>query len=214
MDRPVIEVRQSRKLVDDIMRKLAPHWFGAMELAFFTTIQHPDGGLHLQRHEHAAAWGPNFIADAERLAASHAEKLMPNVTNADRIDVTRWQGKSDVDLARLAAYLLKAPAKAKNWCPPLDGKRHIMNHTDVKDRFIQFLRHAQLRSVLSIEDIVFGGNDGSDIKSAMIRDMRNLAKSDARGRDAMHPGLIPTFWEDFNGEMGQTHWALPAILRR
>ena len=214
LDRPVIEVRNSRKLVDDIMRKLVPHWLGVMELAFFTTIQHPDGGLHLQRHEHAAAWGPNFIADARRLAVAHVEKLTPNVTNADRIDITPWQGKSEVDLARLAAYLLKAPARAKNWCPPLNGKKHIMNHTEAKDRYIQFLRHGQLRSVLSIEDIIFGGNDGSDIKSAMIRDMRKLAESDARGRDAIHPGLIPTFWEDFNGELGQTQWALPAILRR
>jgi len=213
MDRPVIEVRKSRKFVNDTMRKMAPHWFGAIDLAFFWTINHPDGGLHLQRHEHALAWGRQFIAKAEGVAAAQSAKLPANVTNLPVIKVVRAWDTSEVNMARLAAYLLKAPAKAKNWFEYPNGKE-IMNHTEAKDRYIQFLRLAQLRTLLSFEDVIFGGGDGVKIKGSLIDDMRDLASTAARGKAIMHPDEVSTFWAGFNRELGQDHWAVPAILRR
>lgn len=213
LDRPVIEVRKSRKLVNDTMRKMAPHWFGLTDLAFFWTIQHPDGGLHLQRHEHVVAWGPGFIGKAQGVATKQSARFTANVTNAPIIKVVRAWDASEVNLARLAAYLLKAPAKGKNWFEYPDGKQ-LMNHTEKKDRYIQFLRLAQIRSMLSLEDVILGGGDGIKIKGSMVDDMRGLAQADARGRAITPLDLIPTFWADFNQELGQHHWSLPAILRR
>ena len=213
MDRPVIEVRQSRKFVNDTMRKMAPHWFGLIDLAFFFTIQHPDGGLHLQRHEHVVGWGVNFIEEATRVAANRSNRFAPNVTKLPIIQVKRAWDSSEVNIARLAAYLLKAPAKGKNWFEYPDGS-YLMNHTEAKDRYIQFLRLAQIRSLLGFEDVVLGGGDEIKIKGSMVDDMRGLAQADVRGRESIHPDLIATFWEDFNQELGQAHWSLPAILRR
>ena len=213
MDRPVIEVRKSRKLVNKTMRKMVPHWFGLIDLAFFWTIQHPDGGLHLQRHEHVVGWGTDVIVKAKQIAQLQSAKFMPNITNLPIIKVVSGWDCSEVNLARLAAYLLKAPAKGKNWFEYPDGKQ-VMNHTEAKDRYIQFLRLAQMRSTLSLEDLIIGGGDGIKIKGSMIDDMRGLAQADARHRASIHPDLIPSVWEDFNQELGQAHWSLPAILRR
>lgn len=213
MDRPVIELRKSRKLVNEIMRKMTDHWFGMVDLAFFWTIPHADGGLHLQRHEHVVGWGVDFINEAIEVAEKQSSKLAVNVTKLPRIKVKRGYDCSDVNLARLAAYLLKAPAKGKNWFEYPDGKQ-IMNHTEAKDRYIQYLRLGQQRSMLALEDLIIGGGDGVKIKGSMVRDMRSLATADARNRETIHPDLIPTFWENFNQELGQSHWSLPAILRR
>ena len=214
MDRPVIEVRKSRLLVNTTMRKMAPHWFGLIDLAFFWTIQHPDGGLHLQRHEHVIGWGVDFIDKARRVADQQSAKFTPNVTKLPRIKVVRAWDTTDVNMARLAAYLFKAPARGKNWFEYPDGSGYLMNHTEAKDRYIQFLRLQQVRSMLLLDDVVLGGGDGVNIKGSMIDDMRGLARADARGRVPIHPDLVPTSWEDFNQELGQTHWSLPAILRR
>jgi hypothetical protein len=213
LDSPVIDVRNPRKKVNAVMRKMALNWFGMTDLAFFATIQHADGGHHLQRHEHVLAWGKNFIAKAQRMAAHHSTKFPPNVTKLPVIKVVRATDTSEVNLARLAAYLLKAPAKAKNWFERPDGKQ-IMNHSEANDRFIQFLRLAQLRSLLGFEDMVFaGGKDGVAIKSSLVTDMRGLAEAASRGRHPRHPDTLSTFWAEFNKELGQDHWAVPAILR-
>jgi hypothetical protein len=214
MDRPVIDVRDPRKRVNAVMRKIAPHWFGLIDLAFFWTIQHPAGGLHLQRHEHVIGWGVDFIDKAMEVAQKQSSKFKLNVTKLPRIKVVRAWDTSEVNMARLAAYLLNAPAKGKNWFEYADGSGYVMNHTESKDRYIQFHRLAQIRSVLSLEDVILGGGDGIKIKGSMVDDMRGLAQADARGRSIFHPDELPTFWEDFNQELGQSHWSLPAILRR
>lgn len=213
MDRPVIEVRKSRKHVNDIMRKIAPHWVGMIDLAFFWTIRHEDGGLHAQRHEHVVAWGRDFIAEAKRIAEAQSKKLPANVTDLPVIKVVPAWDCSEVNLARLVAYLLKAPARGKNWFQYPDG-RDVMNHTEKKDRYIQFLRLAQLRSLLTLEDVILGGGDGIKVKGSMTRDMRGLAQAAARDRSSIHPDLTATFWSVFNQELGQTHWGVPAIVRR
>ena len=214
MDRPVIEVRKSRKLVNDTIRTMkVPHWFGLIDLAFFWTIRHPDGGLHLQRHEHIIGWGRDFIVKAEAAVIKQSAKFTPNVTNIPGIKIKRAWDCSEANIARLAAYLLKAPAKGKNWFEYPDGS-YLMNHTQAKDRYIQFLRLGQIRSMLCLEDVVLGGGDGIKIKGSMVDEMRGLAAADARGRAIMHQDQVATDWEDFNQELGQAHWSLPAILRR
>ena len=213
MDRPVIDVHRPRKQVNAIMRKMAPHWIGVTDLAFFWTIQHPEGGLHLQRHEHVIAWGPDFIEKAQRMAGNHSTKFTPNVTDLPRIKVVRGWDTSEVNLARLAAYLLKPPARAKNWFKNADG-RDIMKSHRGEGPLYPVLEDRAIRSLLGFEDVIFGGNDESKIKSSMFADMRGLAQAAARGRDTRHPDTLSTFWAEFNRKLRQDHWSVPAILRQ
>ena len=120
---------------------------------------------------------------------------------------------TEVNVARLCAYLFKAPAKGKNWFEYPDGNQ-IMNHTEAKDRYIQFTRLAQIRSMLGADDVFLAGGDGVDIRSSLVTDLRSLAKADARGTNAAHPDMLATIWADFNQELGLAHWSVPAILRR
>ena len=214
LDRPDIELRLSQERVKRTLRAMAPNWFGMTELGFFNSITHPTGGRHLQRHEHALIWGPSAIAQAKTVALRHEHFYQPNITDARRIDVTPVHDKTDLNLARLSAYLLKSPAKAMNWVPPRDGKPGFMNHSEEGDRYMRFLRLGLIRTMIEFEDLVFSGGQGQTIESVIVKSMRALAAADAQGKAEFHPDAIAAFCVEFAKELKVSRWTLPIIRRR
>ena len=213
LNRPIIALSESQARVRGTLAKMAPNYFAMTELGFFNSITHVNGGRHLQRHEHALVWGPGVVQKAREFAIKHSRLYTPNVTGADVIDVQRAWDTTEVNLARLAGYILKAPAKAMNWCPPRDGKRGFLNHSEAGDRYINHLRLAQLRSMLTFEDMAFGSRQGLSIRKAIVDLTRKRAIALAAGRCVLHFGQVPTFWVDFAKEFRCDDWALPAFLR-
>lgn len=206
-----IELFNSKKKVQTTLRAMSPNFFGVSELALFNSSGHPDGGQIVQRHEHALIFGENVVQNAQVIAAKHAQRFMPNHTGARTIDVKR--GSADpVNLARLAAYLFKPPYQCKNWCPGNGEKKGHMNQSEKGDRYIRYLRLAQLRSMLSIEQVTFGGGEGQTIRSDMIKFLRALAVRDASGnKRVLHPDAVASFWVDLAKELKADSWNLPII---
>jgi hypothetical protein len=214
LNRPVIELFESQKRVQSTLRAMSPNFIGVTELAFFNSHSHPDGGSHVQRHEHALIFGKD-ISGAAEVAARHTSKYTANITDAEIIVVRALVDSSDVNLARIAAYLLKAPSKAMNWCPPREGKKGHMNQSEKGDRCIRYLRIAQLRTMLTIEDCLFAGGLGQGIRRNLVKVLRTLAAADApKERRIIHPDAIPSFWVHLAQVLRRDKWALPIIKRQ
>jgi len=206
-----IELFHSQKKVQTTLRAMSPNFFGITELALFNSQGHPSGGQRVQRHEHALIVGPDVHRQAAEIAAKHAKWYKRSFTGAKVIDVKKV-ATDKVNLARMAAYLFKPPYQCMNWCPGKDGKDGHMNHSEKGDRFSRYLRLAQLRSMMSVEQVTFGGGEGQRIRSDMIKFLRALALKDAAGgKQVLHPDAISSFWVDFTKEIRAEGWNLPII---
>lgn len=172
-----------------------------------------NGGQIIQRHDHALVFGEGVIEKAKLIAAKHAGRFKPSFTGAKVIDVKKVT-PDPVNIARMCAYLLKPPYRCKNWCPPTGDRAAFLNNSEKGDRYIRYLRLAQIRSMMSIEDVTFGGGEGASIRSRMNKYLRELAAKDAAGgRRVLHPDAIASFWVGI-GEALNAGWNLPIIRRR
>ncbi len=209
-----IELHESLKRVQRMLRAISPHFFGVTELALFNSQGHPDGGQMLQVHTHSLVVGRGVVAKAQGIAAKQAAHFTPNFSGAPVIDIKRV-ATSDVNMARICAYLFKAPYKCMNWNPGKDGKRGHMNGSEKGDRYVRYLRLAQLRTLLRYEDMCFGGGAGAKIRSDMIKFVRALAAKDSTaGRRGLHPDAIASFWLALASEIKADRWNLPIIKTR
>lgn len=213
LDRPEIRLKQIKQQANSILRKLGPNHFGMLDISCFSNIRHENGGRHIQPHVHALVFGPGIAGKTWRVTGKASRILTQNVTEIDPLRVINVTDKGPPNLARLSAYLVKPPAKCKNWYRRDDGKA-IMNHSDASQRFIRYTRMAQVRSLLSFEDVALAGGDGVAIRGSLVTDLRGLAKAAGRAGKPMHPDELPRFWSDFNRAIGKDRFAVPVILRK
>ena len=193
---------------------MAPNHFGVTELALFNSHPHPNGGQVVQVHGHAFIWGVNILSKAQKVAVTHKGKFAPNITDAPPIDVRRVRTDA-VNIARVCAYLFKPPHRAMTWCPPRDGKKGHMHQSEKGDRLLRYLRMAEIRSLLTFEDICFAAREGQAIKSDLAKLLRATCDADTGGvRRPMHPDAIASFWAGVAKALGKTGWQVPVIARR
>jgi len=213
-DAPVVKLQTSDDRVLRICRSMGKNFIGITELAMFNSLGHPDGGRHIQGHEHVLFWGHGAVAKAQGVAQRRMTDLPPNVTNAPQIDV-RSVPATEINLARICAYLFKSPHKSMNWNPPRDGKPGHMNQSEKGDRMIRYLRMAMIRSIMTIEDVMFAGGAGIKIRKSVIDLLRQTCHSDVPVQNRLlHPDSIPAFWTEVIRELRRIKWRLPVIARR
>lgn len=212
--KPVIELHHSQKQMQSTLNAMAPNHFGVTELALFNSHPHPNGGQVIQVHGHALIWGVDILSKAQKVAGTHVGKFAPNITDAPPIDVRRVRTDS-VNIARVCAYLFKPPHRAMTWCPPRDGKKGHMHQSEKGDRFIRYLRMAEIRSLLTFEDICFAAREGQAIVSDLAkRILRTACKEDAGGaRRPIHPDAIASFWAEVAKALGKNDWEVPVVAR-
>lgn len=210
---PVIELYHSREAVLRVLRSMALNFIGMSELAMFKSHRHPDGGRYLQRHEHVLIYGKGVVAKAEQVAQRRMSDFPPNITDAPQIDVRRVKG-TEVNLARVCAYLFKSPHKSMNWCPPRNGKPGHMNQTEKGERPFTYLRMAQIRSMLTIEDVLFAGGACKQVKKDLVTLVEGLCRSHGPAQSRLlHPDAIASFWAEVNKELRRPQWRVPVIAR-
>ncbi len=193
---------------------MSPNFFGVTELALFNSHSHPDGGQLVQRHEHALIFGAGVLAKARAVAARHMSHFEPNATGAAQIDVRKVE-PAEINLARMSAYLFKAPHRAMTWCPSKDGKPGHMHQSEKGDRQLRYLRMALLRSMISLEDVTFGGGEGQRIRSQIIKLVRATCAADASLKTRLlHPDEIGSFCVELAKQLGKVDWTLPVIARQ
>jgi hypothetical protein len=214
LNAPLIELHHSRSKVLSVTRSMARNFLGVTELAMFNSHRHPDGGRHLQRHEHVLIWGIDILDKAKDVARRRMKEFPPNITDAPQIDVRRVPS-DEVNLARICAYLFKAPHKSMNWNPPKGSKNGHMNQSEKGDRNIRYLRMAQIRSSMTIEDVLFAGGQGIAIRSELIKLLRQTCSSEAPSQKRLlHPDEIVAFWAEVNKALNRPEWRVPIIARR
>lgn len=213
-DTSLIELHHSRKKVIKVTRSMSKNFIGVTELAMFNSYRHLEGGRHIQRHEHVLIWGVDILNKAQEVARRRMKEFTPNITDAPQINVRRVQSE-DVNLARICAYLFKSPYKCKNWNPPKDDKAGHMNHSEKCDRMILYLRMAQIRSMMTIEDAMFAGGQGIAIRSDLIKLLRQTCRSEVPIQQRLlHPDEIVAFWAEVNKALNRPQWRIPTIARR
>jgi hypothetical protein len=211
---PFVDLHKSRDNVLKTLRPMSKNFIGMSELAMFNSHGHPDGGRHIQRHEHALIWGHGIVAKAHKVAAQRMNDFPPNITGAPQIDVREVVG-TEINLARICAYLFKSPHKCMNWNPPKDGKKGHMNQSEKGDRMIRYLAMARIRSMMTIGDVMFAGGQGIKIRSDLIKLLRETCHSNAPiPNRLLHPDAIGAFWVEVAKELKQTNWKLPIIARK
>lgn len=212
-DQPVIDLHGAQTRAKSTLRAMAKNFIGITEFVMFNSIPHADGGTTMNHHEHAIVFGD--LRKAERAAFKHRKRYPPNCTGADPIKITRITDRSEANLARVAAYLLKAPHKAINYRPPMNGKKSFLNKSEKCDRMIRYLRMAQLRTTVTFEDCCYAGGKGIEARKKLVSLMRAFSKSDAStSQRLVHPDAIPTFWVELAKELKRDKWALPIVKRR
>ena len=114
----------------------------------------------------------------------------------------------------MAAYLVKSPDKCKTFYPGKDGKPGNTHHSRKSDRLINYLRLAELRSMLTFRDVTFASGEGLAVRSGTAKTLTHRALEQARMADRrFHPAEIPTFWTELKLAMGTTRFNLPIIKR-
>jgi hypothetical protein len=143
-----IDLGQSQAREQAFLRDVSPNYFAVTEFALFNSHGYPGGGQMLQRHTHALVLLREGDPDPKVAIAKHLKKFEPNFTGIPVIDV-RPVDTDTVNLARIAAYMFKAPSRCKSWREAKDGKRSFINNSEAGDRPSRYLRLAQIRSMLS-----------------------------------------------------------------
>ncbi|OBX19605.1 hypothetical protein A9995_07645 [Erythrobacter sp. QSSC1-22B] len=214
LDRPTIKLGTSQSKAGKTLKSLAPEggYFAVTESSFFNSKRHETGGRFVQPHTHAVLFTRD-VSKFAKVTAKHTLRYSSNITDAEPI-VIKPVASNPANLARMAAYVLKAPYKACNWCPPKDGKKGFMNHSEKGDRNIRYFRMALLRMMLTFEDCTFASGKGREIRTTLIKALRTLASTNVicNGR-ALHPDAIPTFVTEISKQLGKDRWALPVIER-
>jgi len=205
-----IDLCESQRRVQATMRAISPDFFGITEFALFNSQGHPSGGQTLQRHEHVLVWGEGVVGKARSIAVKHQGRYSPNFTGARVIDVRRVS-TDPVNLRRICWYIMKPPLKCMNWNPPKDGKPGFMNQSEKGDRFIRYVRLAQIRSMISFDAATFAGGDGIRIRREIITYLRSAVKSRAESADqTLHPDAVASFWVSLIQAL-RRDWNLPVI---
>ncbi|SMC82706.1 hypothetical protein [Novosphingobium sp. B1] len=210
---PFVDITLSHQRAQRTLRAMGGNFIGSSEIASFKSHRHADGGRHLQWHGHAITFGPNIVTKAKEVAKRHMNKFAPNFTDAPQINIRRVAA-TELNLARVCAYLFKQPHKTMNWVPPHDDKPGFMNQTEKGERFINYLRLAQIRSMLNIDDILFAGGECKAIKSDLIKLVRQTCKSNVPSQSrVLHPDAIPSFWNEVNKALNRNDFQVPVIGR-
>ncbi|MCD2316923.1 hypothetical protein LQ954_12255 [Sphingomonas sp. IC-11] len=214
---PTINLYGSLKRMKKVVGLIRPDFLlGAFELALFNSHGHPDGGQVLQGHGHAIIAGkPGLLRRAEQVAIKQKHRFTPNITGAKAIDIKRVD-TSEINLARVANYLFKPPYKCMNWNPGKDGKPGHMNGSEKGDRYIRYLRLAQIRTMMRFEDTLFASGTGVKLRGEIVSFLRGLAKKEgAHGTAVLHPDAIASFWAAIMPELPRSkQWNLPIIKTR
>ena len=213
LDRPDIPLAASQSQVRKVLTAMGRNWFAMTECAFFNSMRHATGGRHLQQHTHSIVWAPGTHIKAADIARRCESSFSPNVTGADRIRVVEAWDNTDVNLARLLAYLLKAPSVAMNWVPPRNGKPGFMNHSEKGDRSINYFRLAMLRSMLTFDDASVASIEGLTMQKSASKATDAIAATVGGKSPVFHQDEISAFWSDVIREGAWESARLPIIRR-
>lgn len=209
----MLDLQQMKESGRRILQKMSPNFFAVIELAIFNSPKHPSEGRLISPHIHAIIWGEDVISKARSAAATLQRTITSNATGAAPI-VVRTVEPDPVNLARMAAYLVKSPDKCKTFYPGKNGKPGNTHHSRKSDRLINYLRLAELRSMLTFRDVTFASGEGLAIRSGTAKTLTHRALEQARMADRrFHPAEIPTFWTELKLAMGTTRFNLPIIKR-
>jgi hypothetical protein len=196
------------------LRDVSRNYFAVHELALFNSHGHPDGGQMLQRHTHAIVMLAEGDPDPQVAIDKHLKNFEPNFTGIPVIDVRPVETDA-MNLARVAAYMFKAPSRCKSWREGKEGKRGFINNSEAGDRSLRYLRMAQIRSMLSLEDATFAGGLGAEIRSGLIKTARAQCAAEAPPASRLlHPDAIGSFWTDVMRALNRKTWNLPVIRTR
>lgn len=214
LNRSFVRVLRSDSLEVKVVRSMSKDFIGVAEQAMSNSLGHPDGGRHVQDHLHVLIWGPpGTIAKAQAVALKRMAEFPANVTGAPQIDV-RKVPNTEVNLARICAYMFKSPHKAMNWNPPKDSKPGHMNQSEKGDRMIRYLRMALIRSMMTIEDVMIAGGAGVTIRKGIIDLLRRTCRSDVPVQNRLlHPDEIGRFCARVSAELRKP-WEVPVIARQ
>lgn len=210
---PVLDVAQEIAMARKVGKAISPDYIGIVEPVMFNSTTALGGGRAIQNHSHTFYIGPDVVAKARAAVKKHMKSLPENFTGAPQIDV-KAVSTEPINLERMAAYMFKAPHKAKTWCPPRDGKPGHMHHSEKNDSKILFLRMAMIRSMLPVEKIFFAGGACKKIKTDLRNLLRFNTKSHVRSPDPLlAPSTIGALWVEVAKVVRRKHdWWLPVII--
>lgn len=193
---------------------IAPDYLSTIETCAFSNARADQGGKLLSPHMHSILWGKDAFAKASEIEAGHADRYVVPFTGASTI-VVKKIGLKKADFARLASYCFKAPHKCKNYYQSRDGETRNLHEGTKTDRYIRYLRLAQIYSMQTIDNVIFAGGDGAKVRSAMLKGVKGrIALEKVCGNELIHRDAIPNYWAELLPRLNQSRFQLPFIRTR
>lgn len=194
-----------------VLSAMSKDWMGAVEIQGFSNCRHPDGGQLLSPHVHAVVFGHDVLVKAEDIAAKYSQKWSSGETGCDAVGVQLIQ-PTWLDMARILRYPHKGPDRRKNiYVNPETGRRNI-NETEKTDRYIRFLRHYQIQSMIEKDSLLFASGRGIGIKNAALRRTHDLLEARTeKSKRADQMDWVNDFWEGFMPRVGMGGYNMPVI---
>ncbi len=193
---------------------ISSNYIAFNETSAFANVGHPAGGKLLSPHVHLIAWGPDAERRHREITNSHAQRYATTFSGAPTID-TAIVGPDDIDLARLSGYMAKPASTCKTYYQSKDGTKRNLHDSIKGDRFIRYLRMAEINSFLLIGNVVFAGGDGAALRAAICKSVTaQVAVKTVSGQELIHRDAIPHFWAELMPRIGEERFRLPFIRTR
>lgn len=210
----MLDIAGMQKLFRPILSKMADNFIAFGEMALFNSDTHANGGRIVSLHSHAVIWGPGAINRARKVQGQMRSRLTRNFTNAEPINV-KMVDADPINLARLLGYLVKPPHKCPTFYRSKDGTRANIHHSPKGDRYVRYLRLAQLRSLLRWDDVLYGGGEGATIRKQVLAIQKAMAAAQTPGVPRLvHRDALLHWWSDFYVAANLTRFKLPFIKTR
>ncbi len=190
-------------------------YIGMVEFQAFANVLYRPGNRQISGHIHLISWSNEPIS--ETLACNLNKRFwVSDFSCGDfkALEAVKIQeiGNSPEDIARVVSYMLKAPSKCKTLYRNKEGTKINLHESEASDRFVLYMRMAEILSYLSIDRLLFSSGEGVAIRRKVLSDLHSWMKSKWNVRSYENSGLnIEAFWQDFRLRSKTTRFEKPHI---
>lgn len=180
----------------------------------FANVKHESGGVLLSPHVHGLVFGVDISAAAEAAVRKLKWRFQTRFPEVPGVHFD-WVGPTDMDLIRAVHYPWKPPSRSKTLYKNVTLGKANLHESEANDRFVRYLRMAQILSVVRADRIMFGSGQGGSIRSDVVREAQCwLRRGDKDRAPPIHSDALATYHMDLLDRVGLKRFKLPIIRYR
>ncbi len=210
--RPKINLPNMQKKARSSLKHIFDGYVGMTEFQAFTNVRHDDGGRQISGHHHILGWSKETLGKdlIQRLKRKFWVKdlYQGDYRSLESVKIQKIQPKLE-DIARVASYMLKAPNKCKTLYRNKNGTHINLHESETGDRYVLYMRMAEILSYFKIDRLMFAGGEGSSVRRSIVRDLKQKI-SEKQGSNIQED--YSTFWRVFRKRTRTNRFKKPKVI--